>query len=467
MTVSALSRPRLLRAALVSASMLVAGSLAVGPAAARVGVTSATDGDPLGKPPAEAERVLRIGIDVQANELITTSTNDRAHLVFLDGSSLTVSPNAQLTIDRFVFDPNSKTGELAINASRGVLRLVGGKISKTRPITITTPSSTIGIRGGITLLDVQASRTASTFVFGKSMSVTGAGATENVTRPGSQVVTALGARPGPPTLLPPGALSGQLAQLEGRGAPAGKPGGGGASAPAGAIDRSIQSSGLSAANSGQTARVVSLHTGEAFGSGPGPSNQNPNNSVSTAIASAGDSAATQQAVQQASEERRYETLDPGVIPPTSPGSTLDFTLLNIDPSSRLSTINELATLNMQQATATYSGAALALINGSSVVSGTYQNAWNFGAQNGIATVRIDNTVYGGGTAPNTFLINNGPAFQSTNPLPSTSGPQGRSINNLIGVFLSTPTTPANQQLGTFTVTGPNNYNGVGVYTGTR
>ena len=53
-------------------------------AAARVGVTSATDGDPLGKPPAEPERVLRIGIDVQANELITTGSNDRAHLVFLD-----------------------------------------------------------------------------------------------------------------------------------------------------------------------------------------------------------------------------------------------------------------------------------------------------------------------------------------------------------------------------------------------
>ena len=74
--------------------------------------------------------MLRIGIDVQANELITTNANDRAHLVFLDGSSLTVGPNAQLTIDKFVFDPNTKTGELAINASKGVLRLVGGKISK-------------------------------------------------------------------------------------------------------------------------------------------------------------------------------------------------------------------------------------------------------------------------------------------------------------------------------------------------
>ena len=60
----------------------------------KVGVTAATDGDPLGKRPKEAERVLRIGIDAQVNELVTTNENDRAHLVFHDGSSLTVGPNA-------------------------------------------------------------------------------------------------------------------------------------------------------------------------------------------------------------------------------------------------------------------------------------------------------------------------------------------------------------------------------------
>ena len=150
MTKSACVRVRAVRIALLGATVfgLLAAPLAIGEAAAKVGVTSATDGDPLGKPPQEAERVLRIGVDVQANELITTSANDRAHLLFLDGSSLTVGPNAQLTIDKFVFDPNTKTGELAINASKGVLRLVGGKISKNGPIVITTPANTVGIRGG-------------------------------------------------------------------------------------------------------------------------------------------------------------------------------------------------------------------------------------------------------------------------------------------------------------------------------
>ena len=161
-------------------------------AAARVGVTSATDGDPLGKPPAEPERVLRIGIDVQANELITTGSNDRAHLVFLDGTSITVGPNAQLSIDKFVYDPNTKTGELAVSATKGVLRLVGGKISKTTPITITTPSSTIGIRGGITIVEAQPTHTVSTFVFGKQLTSTAQGQTTTVIRPGFRVITNAG-----------------------------------------------------------------------------------------------------------------------------------------------------------------------------------------------------------------------------------------------------------------------------------
>ncbi len=214
-------------------------------AAARVGVTSATEGDPLGKPPAENERVLRIGIDVQANEVITTNAKDRAHLVFLDGTSLTVGPNAQLTIDRFVFDPATKTGDLAITASKGVFRLVGGKISKTKPIAIVTPSGTIGIRGGITIFTATAVRTTSTFVFGNSMTVSGMGQTQTVTRPGSQVTANFGSPPGPPTLVGQGALSGAMNQLEGSSSSGGSGGSQGSGNPSpGAQNLSNQNSAL-------------------------------------------------------------------------------------------------------------------------------------------------------------------------------------------------------------------------------
>ena len=86
-------------------------------AVANVGVISVAEGEPLGKPPAEAERILRLGIDVQTGEPNTTQANDRTHVVFLDGTSLTVGPNARLVIDKFVYDPNTKTGEMSLNAA--------------------------------------------------------------------------------------------------------------------------------------------------------------------------------------------------------------------------------------------------------------------------------------------------------------------------------------------------------------
>src|SRR5216683_8301005 len=252
----------LLRAALLVTTGLV---LSIGsPAWARVGVTSGADGDPLGKPPNENERILRIGIDVQANELITTAANDRAHLVFIDGSSLTVGPDARLTIDRFVFDPNTQKGELAINASKGVLRLVGGKISKTNAITITTPSSTIGIRGGITILSVNQVQTIADFVFGNSMTVTAGGKTEMATRMGSQVITNAGGVPGAPTLLKPGSLTAALSNLEGS-----------KSNSNNSADQSAEKSGFSKGNSGQAANAPNFNQN-------GPPNTN-NNTLTNAV----------------------------------------------------------------------------------------------------------------------------------------------------------------------------------------
>src|ERR1044071_7536399 len=235
---------------LLSAALMGSTALTLaGPAAAqsKVGVTSATDGDPLGKPPAENERVLRIGIDVQANEVVTTTATDRAHLVFLAAPALTVGPNARLTIDKFVYDPNSKTGDLAITASQGVLRLVGGKISKTNPITINTPAGTIGIRGGIGMFGIRGGQTTAGFLFGFSTSLAGGGQTQTMTRPNSFSIINNGGSPSLPSLLPPGGLNALIGSLSLANNNSGKGGSGGAG---GNADSKAQSSGFASNNSG-------------------------------------------------------------------------------------------------------------------------------------------------------------------------------------------------------------------------
>jgi hypothetical protein len=210
-------------------------------AQSKVGVTSATSGGPLGKPPAQAERVLHVGVDVQANEAITTGSADRAHLLFLDGSSLTVGPQARLTIDKFVYDPATKTGDLAVHVGEGVFRFVGGRISKTRPVSITTPTAALTIRGGIMLVDVQPTKTVATFVFGVEMTVIANGVKQTVSRAGWQVTIPAGASPTPPAQAAPGSLSPEFAKLEALNA----------QPNAGDPDKAMQSSGFEAQNSGR------------------------------------------------------------------------------------------------------------------------------------------------------------------------------------------------------------------------
>src|SRR5580698_8398903 len=224
------------------AAVLVMVSIFPFDAVARVGVTSATDGDPTGKPPQESERILRVGIDVVADELITTHGDDRAHLIFLDGTSLTVSPNAELKIDRFVYDPATQVGDIAISATKGVFRLVGGKISKASAITVQTPSATMGLRGGISLFAVDQHETAAQFLFGKSLVVTAAGRTETAFRAGTEIRSVFGGPPGLPTMIGPDALLPSLRLLEAsnRGSADGSP------------DKAAKQSGFSDQNSGRT-----------------------------------------------------------------------------------------------------------------------------------------------------------------------------------------------------------------------
>lgn len=180
-----------------------------------VGVASVAVGQPRGTPPAQAERVLRVGVDIFANERIATGAADRAHLVFLDGSAVTVGPNSDLVIDRFVYDPATRSGDLAMSATRGAFRFVGGAISKKSEVTVRTPGATLGIRGGImTIVIGNDGSIAASFLFGDKMTVSNPLGTSSAIRPGSIINVAFGGPPQPPILLPPGSFQAFMTSFE-------------------------------------------------------------------------------------------------------------------------------------------------------------------------------------------------------------------------------------------------------------
>jgi len=182
----------------------------------RAGVTSAvntTTSGALGG----TTRTLFIGNDVFKEERITTDAGGRAQLLFLDQSAVTVGPNAELVIDRFVYDEKSRLGTLAVQASRGVLRFVGGDISKQQDVIIRTPTAVIGIRGGISLVQVdQNGGTQAIFMFGTSMTVSSNQGAQSrvVIRPGFGVTVAPGQPPSAPARVPGAAIGNMLGQLE-------------------------------------------------------------------------------------------------------------------------------------------------------------------------------------------------------------------------------------------------------------
>ncbi|MFO1079939.1 MAG: FecR family protein [Reyranellaceae bacterium] len=174
-----------------------------------IGLASAVDGRPIGQGAAGSERVLRVGVDLQVNDRLVTGPGDRAHLVFVDGSAVTLGPDSALAIDRYSYDPAAKTGETGLRVDRGTVRFVGGTIGKGSDVEIRTPDAVLGVRGGIVTASVApGTGTTATFIHGESLRVTSQGRTQVATRSGSQIATPPGGPPAAAIVLAPGALPG-------------------------------------------------------------------------------------------------------------------------------------------------------------------------------------------------------------------------------------------------------------------
>lgn len=122
---------------------------------ADIGSVAAINGKMRGTPPSKGVRALGLGDAVYSNELIQTGTDGLGQFLFIDNTSLTVGKNSRIVLDRYVFDPDKGRGQIALSMTRGALRFVGGAISKTETVTIRTPAGSIGIRGGMAMIELR------------------------------------------------------------------------------------------------------------------------------------------------------------------------------------------------------------------------------------------------------------------------------------------------------------------------
>jgi trimeric autotransporter adhesin len=230
----------LLSLRLAALAVVLCAFAATGGASAqeRVGISSAVNPQALGTPPGAATQPLLIGQTVVFNERITTANKGQTQLLFVDESSMTVGPNSDLTIDQFVYDPKTGTGRLAMSATRGLLRYVGGKLSKhDGAVTLRTSTATLAVRGGAFIFYVTPTPTPAgvtppnpaqpdpgppkfeehiVFVYGDGLTISALnGAVETLARAGYEVTISPLGNLSPPHPVPPGRLGELTALLDG------------------------------------------------------------------------------------------------------------------------------------------------------------------------------------------------------------------------------------------------------------
>ena len=167
------STKKLLFQVFVTLVSLLASSLAltrdeIGVAAAVNTTTTDNFYEPSGM--FEERRLVEEGYKIIQNRTIETDEKGKAQMILIDGTAFTIGPNSRVILDKFVYNPETADGFLEMQAT-GLLRLVGGKVTKKNAATINTSVATVGIRGGIVIVDSDNESTSAAFVYGQEMEV--------------------------------------------------------------------------------------------------------------------------------------------------------------------------------------------------------------------------------------------------------------------------------------------------------
>ncbi len=93
-------------------------------------------------------RTLRVGDGVRQEEHIEVALDARSEFDLNDDTKLALGPGSKVTLDRFVFDPDTATGSIILNMAKGTMRWVTGVANKPSYV-IRTPNASITVRGTI------------------------------------------------------------------------------------------------------------------------------------------------------------------------------------------------------------------------------------------------------------------------------------------------------------------------------
>lgn len=140
---SLLSRPRSICAAV---AMVIAVSTAF--AETKIGAVALQEyRGATGASAGSSATPLYFANEVYSGETVATPDAGATVLRFQDTTELRVGSSSTVVLDHFVYDPATRTGDAAINFSKGIFRFVSGDIQNKANVKLTTPTTSLTIRG--------------------------------------------------------------------------------------------------------------------------------------------------------------------------------------------------------------------------------------------------------------------------------------------------------------------------------
>ena len=130
---------------LIISLIISLSSISIGIANEVIGVIAAGIGDISNQ---KSEK-LSTGSKIYFGDTIIVRAQSNAQILLLDETALTIGEKSELTIDDFVYDPQSKVGKIVSNIKIGTVRVITGEISKNNPdnLEVNVPTGSIGARG--------------------------------------------------------------------------------------------------------------------------------------------------------------------------------------------------------------------------------------------------------------------------------------------------------------------------------
>jgi hypothetical protein len=89
----------------------------------------------------------KVGDFIYRGDIIQTGPDGKLGVAFVDGSSFTVSPNARMEVDEFVYDPKGHSNASLMNLTKGTFAFIAGEVAHSGTMKVETPVGTMGIRG--------------------------------------------------------------------------------------------------------------------------------------------------------------------------------------------------------------------------------------------------------------------------------------------------------------------------------